>query len=197
MVLTRILIDKPEAAKVKLFDSYAWHRSLWHAFPGKDGEARDFLFRVDDDRNRFRVLLLSDDDPLHQPWGQWEPRRVRPDFLSHDRYRFQVRANPTMKKTFDNGKKRIGLYDESLLREWMHRKAEQGGFALSDGTLQIGPALDVAFVKERVRGKHVSVDFKGVLQVRDRTAFQDSFKNGIGSAKSFGFGLLMLQPVME
>jgi CRISPR system Cascade subunit CasE len=44
-------------------------------------------------------------------------------------------------------------------------------------------------------GKHVAVDFRGVLRVQDREKFKRTFAAGIGSAKGFGFGLLMLEPV--
>jgi len=39
------------------------------------------------------------------------------------------------------------------------------------------------------------VDFDGTLHTKDQAAFQAAFQNGIGSAKAFGCGLLILQPL--
>jgi CRISPR system Cascade subunit CasE len=55
--------------------------------------------------------------------------------------------------------------------------------------------MHACFVKQGHRGKHIGVDFQGVLRVTDRAAFHYAFETGIGPAKAFGFGLLMLQPV--
>ncbi len=60
----------------------------------------------------------------------------------------------------------------------------------------VAPPMESYFVnKQRKRGKHNSVDFHGILKVIDRAAFEGAFHHGIGPAKAFGFGLLMLQPV--
>jgi len=191
--LTRIRIGKSQAARAKLSDSYAWHTALWAAFPDRDGEPRDFLFRVDDQRTQFEALLLSKDEPVAPAWGFWETRPVASTFLEHDAYRFQLRANPTMRRNAD--RRRLGIYAEPRLREWMLRKGETSGFRIADGTLTIGAPVDETFVRNGRRGKHVSVDFAGLLQVLDRERFRGAFDNGIGSAKAFGFGMLMLATI--
>lgn len=200
MYLTQILIDKTRTRPLKLWDNYGWHRALWHLFPDKNGKERNFLFRVDNLRTQFKTLLLSEERPEKQPWGEisWDTKSVSSDFLSHSIYRFQVRANPTMKKTFENGnKKRIGIYQETLLNDWILRKADQGGFEIDPRYLNIGGAMDESFwiPDKKQNGMHVSVDFKGILRVIDYPLFEKTFSEGIGSAKAFGYGLLMLQPV--
>ena len=87
-----------------------------------------------------------------------------------------------------------GIHDEAGLRIWLDRKAAQGGFAVTECV--VGPPQASYFVnKRRKRGKHNSVDFQGLLRVTDRAAFQSAFHEGIGPAKAFGFGLLLLEPV--
>ncbi len=190
--LTRIRIGKTQAARAKLSDSYAWHTALWTAFPSRDGHMRGFLFRVDDRRTCFEALLLSEDEPVAPQWGTWEPKQIAPSFLDHNAYRFQLRANPTMRRSSD--RRRLGIYAEPRLREWMLRKAEGGGFRIADGTLGIGAPIDDTFIRSGRRGKHVAVDFSGALTVIDRETFRHAFGRGIGSAKAFGFGMLMLVP---
>jgi len=198
--VSQVRVDKREAARLLLRDSYAWHQQLWRAFPGKDGELRSFLFRLDDRHEVFRVLLLSLEPPVVPDWGSWEVRKVAGGFLSHDHYLFQVRANPTIKRVVrdtageqkKNGR-RTGIYDPEGLHAWIRRKALQAGIEILD--CSAGPPLHSYFVKEGHRGKHIAVDFQGALRVKDRAAFEKTFRTGIGPAKAFGFGLLMLQPV--
>ncbi len=198
--LSRIQLGKAEAAKLLLRDSYAWHRRLWLTFPGQEGQRRSFLFRIDDRHDAFRVLLLSPGPPAPQAWGAWQVAEVKPDFLRHERYLFQVRANPTVKRVvhegggaFKRNGRRTGIYDREGLRSWMGRKAAQSGFALLE--CDPGPPMHGSFVKDGRGGKHTGVDFRGALRVTDSAAFERAFHTGIGPAKAFGFGLLMLQPV--
>jgi len=198
--LSQIQVEKAEAARLRLRDSYAWHQQLWLAFPGRNGESRTFLFRVDDRHDFFRVLLLSPAAPLTPGWGAWAVKSIAHSFLGHDRYLFQVRANPTVKRVVrdNNGGvkkngRRSGIYDTDGLRTWMQRKAEQSGFELEH--YEAGPPIQSYFVKDGRRGKHIAVDFRGRLRVTEPVAFDRAFHAGIGPAKAFGFGLLMLQPV--
>jgi len=193
MYLTKIQVHKQTAVRSKLQDSYAWHRALWKAFPDRPHSSRDFLFRVDDRHPLFRVFLLSPIPPVPQEWGLWQTKQVAESFLDYHRYAFQLKANPTMRRCQD--RRRIGIYNEAKLRQWMARKADQHGFTLDAESLIVGAPTDEIFVRESHRGKRVSVDFRGYLTVTDRDSFKTAFEKGIGPAKAFGFGLLMLQPI--
>ena len=198
--LSQILVGKGEAARDRLWDSYSWHRKLWDAFPGRPDASRSFLFRVDDKRDDFRILLLSLEHPVAPDWGRWHTKEVAASFLAHDCYRFQLRANPTVKRVVrlpggdrkKNGR-RTGIYDEASLLAWLERKAGESGFRIAEAVA--GPPQETHFVKEGKKGKHNAVDFQGVLRILHREAFARAFHQGIGPAKAFGFGLLMLEPV--
>ena len=192
-ILSQLLVNKTDAARRRLSDAYAWHQILWKSFPDQDGVPRQFLFRIDDDGPHFKLLMLSKTAPSTIEVGAWHSKTVSPSFLSHRFYRFQIRANPTMRRSSD--RRRLGIYSEEKLHQWIEKKAEQNGFKIEPHSLDIGSPMDEVFVRNRVRGKHVSVDFQGALQVTDREKFKLAFENGIGSAKSFGYGMLMLQPM--
>lgn len=193
MYLSRAFVHKQEAARQRLRDSYAWHIALWELFPGRKNRKREFLFRLDDLRTQFRLFVLSPERPVLPVWGTWETKTVAQDFLDHERYRFQIKANPTMRRKTD--RRRIGIYAEPDLREWIIRKGENHGFVVEKESLGLSAPIEEVFVKNSRRGKHLSVDFQGMMQVSHREAFQNAFQKGIGPAKGFGFGLMMLEPV--
>ncbi len=191
-ILSQLFINKSDAARKRLSDAYAWHKMLWKSFPGRDGQNRHFLYRIDDAGHHFKLLMLSETLPAAIDFRQWHSKTIPPSFLTHQFYRFQIKANPTMRRSSD--RRRLGIYSEKKLHQWMMNKAGQNGFAIDEQSLIIGSPMDEVFIRNRVRGKHVSVEFTGMLQVTDKIKFKHAFENGMGSAKSFGYGMLMLQP---
>jgi len=194
-VLSRIKIDHKTAAQCQLNDSYAWHKALWESFP--EIKNRNFLYRVEAHDAGFLVYLLSESKPQKQDWGCWESKPVGEAFLRHSIYRFQLCANPTVKRKVEGRKNgtRTAICDVEKLKFWLMRKAELGGFAIDESALQISPPINQPFRKKGKSGNHKRVEFQGILNVTNSNAFQKTFKNGIGSAKAFGFGLLVLQPI--
>jgi CRISPR system Cascade subunit CasE len=188
--LSLVTVEKEDWAGL---DSYKRHQAIWQVFPRQDGRRRSFLYRVDDREREFRVYLLSPVRPTLPTWGKWQTKEITETFLDHDRYRFQLKVNPTMRRKEDG--RRLGLFKEDLLRTWMSRKAETHGFEVLEGSLSVGAPIEERFYRDGTLGKHMGVDFQGVLKVTDREKFKRAFVEGIGSAKAFGFGLLMLQPV--
>lgn len=198
--LTQILVQKREALRNRLVDSYAWHRALWNAFPSPDGSPRPFLSRVDNRGQSYRIYLLSNRPPIVQPWGEWRTREIPNPFFNHTHYRFDLRANPTTKRVIRNEQgerkkngQRTAIYNPDRLNDWLIAKARQHGFEVLN--VDIGAPLSQTFRRKNAPGKHVCVDFQGVLQVNNREQFIQAFQNGIGPAKSFGLGMLVLQPM--
>lgn len=205
--LVRVRASYKVAAENKLHDGYAWHQALWQAFPGHDGQARFFLTRVDQKEKEFIAYLLSFYKPVCPPWCPsecWELTEINESFLNYEYYRFDLFANPTRKvaKIDDKGKRTKNGRREALLKpeeqaNWFQRKAEQGGFRVLDTPpLEIGKPHRLTYRRKQKGGSHFGVNFKGVLQITDRSGFYETFRRGIGTAKGFGFGMLMLQPVI-
>ena len=216
--LTRIFLDYETAALRGIHDAYDWHQRTWDAFPHLDGARnasrgedapRHFLARLDDKDGGFQLLILSPTAPRRPVWcpdhsENWQTKPVAPSFLAHARYRFHLRANPTKKVTpkGSDGRrkgqgKRVAVRDFAELGRWLERKASASGFAVEPGTLRMDELGLSHFTKEKERrlGTLNLVDFAGALRVTDLTAFKAAFENGIGSAKAFGCGLLVLQPL--
>ena len=200
MYLTRILVDKKTAISHRLADSYAWHRAIWQVFPNREDSQRDFLIRVENKGRFYEVLLLSPERPTRPGWGRWETRRIPERFLEFDRYRFGLRANPTVKRVVRNPSgerkrngRRTAIYNTEELEQWLRRKAKPAGFEIE--RFEMDPPLSQWFRRKGKMGRHIGVDFRGILRVIDRPAFRLAFAKGVGPAKAFGFGMLMLEPI--
>jgi CRISPR system Cascade subunit CasE len=113
---------------------------------------------------------------------------------------FRLRANPTFKKTTmnENGeshKARLGIFKEEEQHTWLERKFQSAGAALISVNI-----LNDQFVQGKLfaekekanRMKFLSVQFDGVLQVKDASNLVNAIFTGFGSAKGLGFGLLSL-----
>ncbi len=200
--LSKIIIDKKDAIRRDFKDSYAWHKAFWEAFPGLDGEQRKYLSRIDSTDTRYNALLLSTKRPTLPEWGEWQTKEVADSFLTHGMYKFELRANPTVKRVVrdDDGNRkkngnRTAICDHNELKKWINNKAEEAGFEINRDILEISKPIKQTFIRNGTLGKHSRVDYRGVLKVCNRELFKNAFSNGIGPAKSFSFGMLVLQPI--
>ncbi len=212
MFLTEIKMRDADAARFLPANPYDWHKIVWHFFPEKAD--RDFLYRVDYDSRGLRLMLLSATQPVFAHKGEsdfFRSRKIPESFLAHTLYRFQVRVNPTRRTKRDNRTgtqvekgMRVPITRERELLEWLERKGKDGGFSLPGLRHPQNESFRIVVMKEarlnfQKKGcgnaHHASVQFSGILRVENPDLFKQTFQQGIGSAKAFGFGLLMLQPL--
>jgi CRISPR system Cascade subunit CasE len=211
--LTQLTLDHATVARRQLRDNYDWHKAAWQCFPGRPEAARDFLMRLDESPRGFRLLVVSPHPPTRPDWcppDSWESREIPPDYFKRSRYAFQLRANPTKKVVnpdrpkiirpdgrLDRNKnaRRVPLRQPTELVAWLERKGEAGGFTVEAESLRVIPEGQDHFSRGRQQGVHASVEFRGTLVVTDAATFHQTFVTGIGSAKAFGFGLLVIAPL--
>ena len=208
-------------------DIYSWHKGLWKCFPGEPEAKRDFLTRIDQLEGAFRLWVLAKRKPESPAWCSPEGfalKEISEAFLSHRYYAFDLKANPVKKvvQRGDNGEtlfranrkrktgKRVPLVKQDELRAWLDRKGKvrckekgagvdiPGGFRiLEERPLEISPMVESHFRKGKDKGYHGGVQFRGILEVTDPVHFTETYYSGIGSAKGFGFGLLLLAPITK
>lgn len=202
--LARCLIDVTTAHQQKLHDRYCWHKFIWTFFPNRPDDPRDFLFRVDETPEGNRVHVLSAHEPCRPVClseEHWQCKPVPTQFLEHSHYRFDVVCNPGRKlKTFDaDGQRKKNSRREAIIHKdeqeaWFLCKAEAAGFALAS-PLRIDPCENHRFSKNNAAGTHIGVRFCGILAATDKERFCRAYTLGLGSARGFGFGLMLLAPV--
>ncbi len=181
----------------------AQHRLIWTLFGDEPCARRDFLFR---EIGEGRYLIVSQRRP-HAASEVWrvETKPYAPVFLEGTRCHFQLRANPVtaVRRSFGRrGRRRdvMGLAGVSqpaarnaAALAWLVARAETIGAGLQAEeceiaevrTLLVGPGV----------GRLRAVDFRGLLTVTDPARLHAAAIAGIGRAKAYGCGLLLLRPL--
>lgn len=206
MILSRITVDWRNAA-----NPYDIHRALWRLFPGQAKEAREnfaarrtgFLFRIETLAVGHGAMVLM--QSATPPTAEAEGARVLrlsspfgPILQTGQRLGFLLTANPVKAIADENGrlnckgemkKCRVPLLREEERRAWLARKLD-GAAELENVELRTDRPL---YFRKQGVGKIVPVTFEGTLQVTGGAELVHHLKNGIGPAKAFGCGLMLVR----
>lgn len=141
-------------------------------------------------------------------------------FENDRKLRFRLRANPTRKINTSSkedrlsGEKKNGIRvpitsDEELVK-WLKRKSQNHGFEILNlkiskeiPNVRISSMEYSRGVKKKPTGKSGksfnlkfdTIQFDGVLKINELDKFSDAIKNGVGSGKAFGYGMLSIAPL--
>ena len=189
---------------------YNLHRQLWKLFPGEEKETRSigeesrqgFLFRIEDNPTGrpARLLVQSRRGPEAASGVVLVgTREFKPQPVAGQRLAFLLTANPVKtitdtqreaKPGKQSDKCRVPLIKEEDQREWITRKLAGAGEIEAANVL---PNAPIYFRKGNRGGKLVTATFEGVMQVRNQDILVTLMENGIGPAKAFGCGLLLVR----
>ena len=189
---------------------YEHHRRLWRLFPDRPPESRQrheqprqgFLFRAEDSQpgQPVRILLQSSTRPVAaEGISLLASREIDPQPRAGQRLAFLLTANPV--KTIKDSQRpdkpdkrrdtcRVPLITEANQTAWLERKFE--GAARMDA-VSVRPHPPIFFRRGNRAGKLVTVTFEGLLWVTDPEQLRALLSNGIGPAKAFGCGLLLVR----
>ena len=206
-------------------NAYADHQWIWTLFPSPPGTQRDFLFRRDVQAGLPRYYVVSQRAPVarHHAWRvQTQP--YAPKLEVGMRLRFDLRANPVVAGVNAQGKHArhdvVMQAKTRLLRErglaqwkdwqgddkpdsqglivracsaWLAAQAKRHGFEVDAATLNVD-----AYTQHRGKKADIqfsTVDFSGEFTVSDPELLVGALGYGIGRAKAFGCGLMLVRPI--
>lgn len=191
MYLSEILLDAKLAR-----NPYEIHRHLWRLFPNMPEDKRSFLYRVSNgkDNEPLRILMQS----LYEPAAAGNvkgcvilrKKAFNPVLKEKDRLHFILCANPT--KQLLKERCRVPLIDEDQLIDWLRKKLEN---AASLENAEIVESRNLYFRKEGKAGKIVTVSFGGLISIFHPVNMRNILEQGIGRAKAFGCGLVLVRRV--
>lgn len=199
-------------------DAYRLKQMIWSFFPHAPDHERDFLFRFDHGPSGPQIYLLSAREPSDST-GRWriETKPYSPVLKRGNRLFFNLRANPVVTKKRDDGRhvrhdvvmeakhamksrNPDATPDQAELvsqagGKWLIERAEKHGFTIETGNFRVKKYTQHDFVKPKSsRSVHLStIDFEGLLAVTDPNCFIDTLFTGLGPAKAFGCGLLLIK----
>ena len=190
-------------------------RLVWSLFADGPDRRRDFLWRRMDD-GAFLVLSARRPDDRHGLFEIDEPKAFAPALAPGDRLRFSLRANPTVRKSKEPGQRHARRHDVVMdalhpfsdgsraerrmaaIREkgfdWLVRQGCKAGFEIREDEL-----LCEGYRQHRIDrngGKPAmfsSLDFEGVLEVREPDLLTSAIARGFGPSKAFGCGLMLIR----
>lgn len=216
MHLSRLILNAHHRqAQSDLRNPYDLHRTLCFGWAGEDeplpaGER--VLWRLDAEAPP-TLLVQSVTAPdwnclLTRHPGYLDTFQVtalgvaRLDALSRPdgRYRFRLRANPTVTKREDQEgeargqkPKRYGLYSADAQAQWLVGVAARSGFVAE--RFEITHSERFRARKGRAVVTLAAATFEGELRVTDAGQVRAVLQNGIGHGRAFGMGLLSLAPL--
>ncbi|ART62736.1 type I-E CRISPR-associated protein Cas6/Cse3/CasE [Kushneria marisflavi] len=207
--------------------AYTAHQLLWRLFPGVPSGKRPFIFRqeMEEDANGKsaglpRFYVGSDRPPEPMEGFEIQCKPFAPRLASGERLAFRLRANPTVAKPAGTGRRSQRadvLMDarypfpkgertsqtcveamDAAARHWLDSRAKDCGFTLPVAP-EVGAYRQHALSKKEGGQpiRYSSVDYEGLLEVVDPERLGQVLQYGIGRARAFGCGMLLLRRVPE
>ncbi|GAB4349438.1 MAG: type I-E CRISPR-associated protein Cas6/Cse3/CasE [Gammaproteobacteria bacterium] len=219
MYLTRISLQPhPDIGALlhHLGDAYREHQMLWRLFDEDRDAQRDFLYRRDPHQRGPRYFLLSKRPPGND-LGLWRidpPKPFQPRLTPGQQLAFSLRANPVISRdgrrhdVVMDAKHRMGWKRlpqagrpplQQLVHEagaaWLRERAARHGFAVDEELLRVEAYQQHATRRGNRVIRFSTLDFAGLLTVTEPGSFSKALAKGIGPAKAFGCGLLLVRRV--
>lgn len=202
---------------------YAEHQWLWQLFSDSPQRKRDFLYRQmkpsqESGANAPYFLVVSEREPEDRPFlRRLVVKPYAPQLSDGERLAFSLRCNPVITRTSADGthsridmvqderlrRKREGVPEADLPRrtalaqdvvapKWLEK--HDFGLDIDADSLQVEAYDQFRFVHPK-DGKLTlaRMDLLGTGTVRDAQALRHALYKGVGRARGFGFGLLLVR----
>lgn len=215
-------VDAAVLARFAPHDGYGVHQLVWRLFAASPEQKRDFLFREESVSRRPTFYLVSARPPDDRD-GLWtlQSKPYTPRLQAGERLSFRLRANAVRSRPgAESGSVRrhdvvmdlktrlkAAAPDEplpplpALVQEagfrWLVERAAKHGFHIDEGALRVDAYRQHWLVKRRRQPpiRFSTLDFEGILTVTEPGLLVQALYEGIGPAKGFGCGLLMVKRV--
>ncbi len=215
-------IDINVLSRIVQGDNYSAHQNMWGLFKGRPDDKRDFIFRRDDEGAWPRFYVVSSVEPVDSS-GNWgiDSKLYAPKLYAGQRLSFTLRANPVRKRKTGNGKgKRHDVVMEAKTElknsnkprndwppvaeimqkkgmDWLTARSEKNGFSINDNEVRVDGYRQHSSFKGKGNSaiRFSSLDFTGLLNVTDQDKFLKALFEGIGPAKGFGCGMIMVRKI--
>lgn len=205
-------VELPAAAMMG--GDYGLHRALWQLFSDGPDRERDFLFHQRSERPDSCFVVSCRPPRPAEDWSL-QTREYRPQLKPGQRLAFALRANPTVARSRDgrHSARHDVVFDARRQAQasgtamslaaaeqqagygWLESRGRACGFELEQARAS---GYRRRQLHRRRQGRLIlfsTLDYEGVLHVTDPERLQRTLLQGIGPAKAFGCGLLLVRRV--
>lgn len=213
-------VDINKLASQVCADSYKEHQQLWNLFDPDPSAKRDFLFRREQ-LNGWPVYYVVSRRKPESPQTIWtvEHKEYQPKIHTGQQLAFRLRVNPVVTHTSEQGKKQrhdvvmnlkkqmdyqrqnkkdrpheIQLVQQAGI-DWLEKRAVTAGFRFQKYAVGVDAYVQHKSFKTRQKNpiRYSTLDYEGLLTVADDKLFTQALFDGMGPAKAFGCGLLLIR----
>ena len=195
--------------------AYASHQAVWKLFAGQM-DRRDFLFHPFRSDQAYGFYILSHVPPSQPDGWSVQTKDYAPEFSNGQRLMFRLRLNAVVSRSEAPGQRgtRHSIFTDArknnkdstdspeefrkaVVAEWLGQREDRLGFRTGSENLIVGPDERIETRKKSGSAPIVfhAAEVSGLLIVLEANTFLTTVLNGVGRAKSFGCGLMLLRPV--
>lgn len=193
------------------------HGLVWALFNDGAKTTRDFLFREIEPGSYLIVSSSPPSDP-HRLWHLESNKRYEPALAAGDRLGFVLRANPVIAVPRPGHKR--GLRADAIMHakskltpaqrkaftpadasaiavDWLAKRGLQNGFDVDASVTSAAGYKQLRIAKKLGQPaiQFSQIDMSGTLTVRDPALMLSALTKGIGKARAYGCGLMLVRRI--
>ena len=202
-------------------NNYREHQLLWQLFPEDADASRDFIYRSQQHLLRRVYYVVSDRKPKAALGWDVASKSYSPKLIEGAQLAFSLRVNPIVTRKDSAGKrhrhdvvmdaKRTMNYKQQQLPDrkstgqiiqqagidWLTSRSEKYGFEINEKSMVVESYDQHRSYKSRSKMpiQYSTMDVAGTLEVGDVEKFSNALMSGIGPAKAFGCGLMLVRRI--
>lgn len=216
MFISKMSWNRSRTNQIDALEGYQTHQLVWQLFSHSPTQERDFIYRQEFREGLPLIYVVSAQEPQEHANWQIETKDYRPQLSAGQRLAFMVRVNPVIKKR-DPAKKHADKHDivmdlkkrlpkanwpalgelvQQAGIEWLTKQSVAHGFHFKPEAISVEGYQQLTLPHRGQSGIQLStLEFTGVLNVTDAEKFVQMLYQGLGSAKAFGCGLMLVRKV--
>lgn len=197
--------------RIRQQNGYDLHQLIWSLFADSQQptKQRDFLYRQESQANWPTFYTVSNTLPQNIA-GIWSihTKVYQPQIGLGEQFYFSLRVNPRLIKYRPDGTKfycdavmdlkkqrafKTTTYEiiQEAALNWLNKRCERRGFKVAQAIAEGYQQHKLYKAKQLIQ--YSTLDYQGILTITDTESFLKTLQKGIGAAKGFGCGLLLIK----
>ncbi len=188
MFLTKVVLNVKKAAVARSFAfcGNGGHQLIWGFFDDDLPEPRPrILYRLIDNI-LYIISSIAPSPKLDRSYYvDFQTKEFNPKFENNSKLYLDMVANPTYPDSYK------AILDKKKQEDWLVEQGTRHGFIVDH--VEVGSYRRMKISKEKNKFSVFAVPYMAHITITNADEFYKAFCNGIGRAKAYGMGLLMVR----